>query len=240
MSKSFFIDTTRCTACRGCQIACKEWHGLPAVSTKQRGSHQNPPDLNPFNYKLVRFSEQKVNGTVQWNFFPDQCRHCLDPSCKGAAEAHLSGAIVVDEKSGAVLYTDDIKKLNAEQCKEVVDSCPYNIPRLNEKTGLLTKCNMCIDRVEANMLPACVKTCCTGTMNFGERADMLKLARERLEALKKTNPQAQLIDPEEVAVIYLVTEPAKKRASREKRPTEPLSRRTLLSSLVSPLRRLAG
>ena len=26
MSKSFFIDTTLCTGCRGCQVACKQWN----------------------------------------------------------------------------------------------------------------------------------------------------------------------------------------------------------------------
>ena len=44
MSKSFFIDTTLCTACRGCQVACKQWHDLPAEATENRGSYQNPPD----------------------------------------------------------------------------------------------------------------------------------------------------------------------------------------------------
>ena len=57
MPKSFLIDTTRCTACRGCQVACKEWHDHPANATKQRGTHQNPPDLNPYNFKVVRFRE---------------------------------------------------------------------------------------------------------------------------------------------------------------------------------------
>ena len=43
--KSFLIDTTRCTACRGCQVACKNWNQNPASATKNHGSHQNPPDL---------------------------------------------------------------------------------------------------------------------------------------------------------------------------------------------------
>ena len=57
MPKAFLIDTTRCTACRGCQLACKDWHNLPANKTKQTGSHQNPPDLNPYNYKIVSFHD---------------------------------------------------------------------------------------------------------------------------------------------------------------------------------------
>ena len=57
MPKAFFIDTTKCTACRGCQVGCKEWKNFPAVPTKQRGTHQNPPDLTHYNFKLVRFAE---------------------------------------------------------------------------------------------------------------------------------------------------------------------------------------
>ena len=56
MSKSIFIDTSRCTACRACQVACKQWKGFEAVPTKQTGTHQNPPDFTPQNNKLVRFS----------------------------------------------------------------------------------------------------------------------------------------------------------------------------------------
>ena len=40
MSKSFFVDTTLCTACRGCQVACKQWHDLPAEDTVNQGSYQ--------------------------------------------------------------------------------------------------------------------------------------------------------------------------------------------------------
>ena len=55
--KSFFIDTTKCTACRGCQIACKQWNKNPGTKTVQRGSHQNPADLSASTFKLVRFNE---------------------------------------------------------------------------------------------------------------------------------------------------------------------------------------
>jgi formate dehydrogenase iron-sulfur subunit len=259
MPKAFFIDTSRCT------VACKQWHGLPAVATKQRGGHQNPPDLNPFNFKLVRFREEKLDGKVHWFFFPDQCRHCVDPACKGAADSYAPEAIVVDEKTRAVLYTDETRKLTADQCKEIREACPYDVPRRNEQTGLLTKCDMCIDRLRANLTPACVKTCCTGTMNFGERKEMLALAEGRLEGVKKTHPAALLIDAKDVGAIFLVTHPknAQRRADRatpakplrcaegespgiveapEGAPglAEPLSRRDLLAKLVSPLRRVAG
>ena len=53
MAKAFFVDLTRCTGCRGCQIACKQWKNLPAEETTNRGGHTNPPDLSSVTYKTV-------------------------------------------------------------------------------------------------------------------------------------------------------------------------------------------
>ena len=207
MPKTFLIDTTRCTACRGCQLACKEWHDLPANETKQRGTHQNPPDLNCNNLKVVRFNEHmKPDGTVVWNFFPDQCRHCLTPICKDVADMAVPGAITKDPKTGMVIATEKSAKLSPEDAQAVIDACPYNIPRLDPKTKQLTKCDMCIDRVTAGMLPMCVKTCPTGTMAFGEREEILPMAQKRLEVVKKTFPKAFLADVKDVSVIYLLAE----------------------------------
>ena len=207
MPKTFLIDTTRCTACRGCQLACKEWHDLPANETKQRGSHQNPPDLNPYNLKIVRFHEHMdKSGTVFWNFFPDQCRHCLTPICKDVADMAVPGAMIQDPKTGAVLATEKTAQLSPEDAQAVIDACPYNIPRLDPKTNRLTKCDMCIDRVAAGMQPICVKTCPTGTMVFGEREEILPLAQKRLEVAKQRFPKAFLADFRDVSVIYLLSE----------------------------------
>jgi formate dehydrogenase iron-sulfur subunit len=73
--KFFFIDTTRCTACRGCQIACKQYKKHGVTKTKQYGSYQNPLDLDGNTFRLVRFSEHpsKQNSMV-WYFFTEACR----------------------------------------------------------------------------------------------------------------------------------------------------------------------
>ena len=201
--KSFFIDTTLCTACRGCQVACKQWHDLPAEKTTNRGSYQNPADLSFMTYKLVRFEEAVVDGKLKWLFFPDQCRHCLEPPCEMTAEDQK--AIFRDKATGAVIYTEQTKNVDAQA---VIDSCPYNIPRA-AKNGALAKCDMCLDRVENGLQPACVKTCPTGAMNFGDRADMLALAKKRLAVVKKRSPKAQLLDPDDVRVIFLVCQDPK-------------------------------
>jgi formate dehydrogenase iron-sulfur subunit len=198
MSKSFFIDTTLCTACRGCQVACKQWHDLPAEKTKNLGSYQNPSDLSFYTYKLVRMTEAVIDGKLNWLFFPDQCRHCLEPPCLDAAGE--PSAIFKDDRTGAVIYTANTRFLNADEIRE---SCPYDIPRKGEN-GVLAKCDLCLDRVENGMLPACVKVCPTGAMNFGERDEILKMAESRLSEVKQQYPKASLIDTSDIRVIYLV------------------------------------
>jgi len=199
--KSILVDVSRCTGCRGCQVACKQWNELPATKTTQTGTYQNPPDLNADTYKVVRFKDGRdENGKPYWNFFSDMCRHCLAPGC-------LSGAVgdemIQDEETGAVVYVGDTSQSDFEIA---LDSCPYHIPRKNEKTGQITKCTMCIDRIKEGMKPACVLSCPTGAMLFGERDEMLALAESRVAELKKTWPKAKAVDPNDVRVIYIITD----------------------------------
>jgi len=198
MAKAFLIDTTTCIGCRGCQVACKQWHDLPAEETTNRGSYQNPPDLSFDTYKLVRMHEEVIDDRLRWLFFPDQCRHCLEPPCMEIAGD--PAAIFKDNATGAVIYTAQTRSLTPEEIRE---SCPYDIPR-KSAAGALAKCDMCLDRVQNGLLPACVKTCPTGAMQFGEREEILALANERLAKARKKYPQAQLLDPDTISVIYLV------------------------------------
>ena len=198
MSKAIFVDTTTCTACRGCQIACKQWHGLPAEQTTNRGTFENPADLSFNTYKIVRMREEVIDGKLNWLFFPEQCRHCLEPPCRDIAQDESS--IFRDERTGAVIFTANSKNLDAQ---EITDACPYNIPRAGAD-GTLAKCDMCNDRVENGLLPACVQTCPTGAMSFGDLEEMRDKAKKRLEVVKQKYPKAMLLDPDDVSVIYLV------------------------------------
>lgn len=235
--KSFFVDTTRCTACRGCQMACKNWNrNLEVTKTTNTGSHQNPPDLTATTFKLVRFSEVVTDGKVAWYFFADQCRHCIEPPCKDTIEGYIDGAVVQDEATGAVVYLDKSAEAPFE---EVKNSCPYDIPR-KAANGKIVKCTMCIDRVSNGLVPACVKICPTGAMNFGDRDEMLKMAEERLGKIKPAYPKAQLVDADQVRVIYLVVDDPRKyhkNAMACVRPQEPgMTRSAALRELAKPVK----
>lgn len=203
--KSILVDTTRCTACRGCQVACKQWNQLPGIETKQTGTYQNPPDFTPETYKLVRFAEgQHENGKPYWYFFSDMCRHCMQPPCQVASN---NNEIVIDEDTGAVIYTEATDKMDFDMAK---DMCPYDVPRQHPTTKVVSKCTMCVDRIKGGRQPACVTSCPTGAMIFGERQEILALAEQRVTALKKDYPKAKALDTDTVRVIYIVTDDPKK------------------------------
>jgi formate dehydrogenase iron-sulfur subunit len=238
MGKSFFVDLTLCTACRGCQVACKQWHKLPAEKTHNWGSHQNPKDLSFITYKVVRFQEQMKNGVLQWLFFPDQCRHCVEPPCKYVADEYDEGAILIDQETGAVIYTARTRAMN--DITDPEELCPYNIPRRDPETGVWGKCDMCLDRVHNGLKPACVTSCPTGAMNFGDREDMLELANARLAKVQKKYPDAILADKDDVRVIFLCQEAPENywdyvvADAKGASPRSPMTRKQFLAGLSRP------
>ncbi|MBA3011614.1 MAG: formate dehydrogenase [Desulfobacula sp.] len=234
MTKSFFIDTTVCTACRGCQVACKQWHDLPAEATVNTGSYQNPADLSFSTYKLVKMNETVINNKLNWLFFPDQCRHCIDAPC--LETAFDPNAIYQDAATGAILYTAKTKGLDADA---IIGSCPYNIPRKGPD-GSISKCDMCNDRVHNGKKPACVETCPTGTMNFGDREEMMALAQKRLKTIQKKYPKAMLLNPGDVNVIYLTAHDPALYAEYAVASTElkNMSRGVAIRKMMGPFARL--
>jgi formate dehydrogenase iron-sulfur subunit len=198
MSKAILIDTTICIGCRACQVACKQWHDLPGEKTKNMGGNQNPQDLSFYTYKLVRMNEEIIDNKLNWLFFPDQCRHCVEAPCLEIASD--DSAIYQDPATGAILYTRVTRDLSAD---DIISSCPYDIPRA-ASDGTLAKCDMCNDRIHNGLKPSCVTACPTGAMIFGEREEILSQAKQSLKLVKNKFPKARLLDPDYINVIYLV------------------------------------
>jgi formate dehydrogenase iron-sulfur subunit len=124
-----------------------------------------------------------------------------------AIKGYAKDGAMKDEKTGAVLFTQKSKDAPFD---EVRSACPYNIPRQDEKTKVLAKCTMCLDRIANNRLPACVQSCPTNALVFGERDAIVSTVKKRVEELKKTYPKAKALNPDEVRVIYIVTDDPKK------------------------------
>ncbi len=82
--KAMLIDESRCTACRGCQVACKQWNDLEGweySKTVNRGSYENPPRLSPQTWTRIKFNEYEGADGFRWLFLKEGCMHCGDPAC---------------------------------------------------------------------------------------------------------------------------------------------------------------
>ncbi|MBI4840343.1 MAG: 4Fe-4S dicluster domain-containing protein [candidate division NC10 bacterium] len=203
MPKALFTDTSKCIGCRGCQVACKQWHGLPAEKTQFWGSYENPKALTAFTWRRVKFVEARGNGRVRWSFMSDNCKHCTDASCLAVCP---TGAIF-RRASGAV----DINQNLCNGCRYCVSACPFGVISFNAETGRVNKCIFCPERVENGLAPACATTCPTGAISFGERGDLMAKAKARLEEVKKGGfPEARIYGETELSGLhsfYLLTRP---------------------------------
>jgi formate dehydrogenase iron-sulfur subunit len=198
------VDVSRCTGCRGCQVACKQWNKNPARETCFTGTYENPPDLECDTFTRVVFREVEDAGKLAWLFRKDQCRHCLKPGCVEA-----EGSPMKKLENGIVL-ADPEKKVTEEVFEEVKSYCPYNIPRYDPDSQTIRKCTFCFDRQEMGKKPACVTACLSGALFYGTREEVLKEGEKRIAELKKRGfGKAALIDESDVSWIYLFTHPAK-------------------------------
>jgi formate dehydrogenase iron-sulfur subunit len=169
--KSLLISPELCIGCRGCQTACKSWNQLPGQKTKNTGTVQNPPDLQPATFNIIRYVEMPTEkDAVRWLFVSRRCMHCGDAGCMKICPA--PGALY-RTKEGAVAY--DREKCIG--CKLCVAGCPFDVPRYDEK-GKIAKCHLCFDRIAEGLQPACAKTCPTGAIRYGNRDELIGEAKK--------------------------------------------------------------
>jgi len=140
----FYFNADNCIGCHACEAACSE-------------KNENPAHIA---YRSV--------GYVEGGSFPDfqrmnismACNHCDDPVClKGCP----TKAYTKHAEYGAVLQDPD----TCFGCGYCTWVCPYNAPQLDPVQGQVSKCNMCVDRLEVGLKPACVAACVGNALDFG-------------------------------------------------------------------------
>ncbi len=173
----FFFDSTRCTGCHTCELACKDYHDLPQTVTFRR----------VYDCEGGATTEA-ADGTVTTEAFAyhvsTACNHCANPGC--IAATGNDGTIVKDEGTGLVLIVDAGKIADPQA---VIDTCPYGVPVIDPDSGLLIKCDGCYDRVKEGLEPICVQACPLRALEFG---DIEELAAKHAGA---TDTIAPLADP---------------------------------------------
>jgi formate dehydrogenase iron-sulfur subunit len=174
----FFTDTTICIGCKACEVACKEWNGLPELDRQLTGeSYDNTGSLGADAWRHVAFIEQAgdAGDGLRWLMSSDVCKHCTRAAC---IEVCPTGALYRTE-FGTVVVQDDV----CNGCGYCVPACPYGVIDQREDDGRVFKCTLCYDRLKGGMEPACSKACPTNSIQFGKLDDLRAIAGERLEFL---------------------------------------------------------
>ena len=175
----FFTDTSVCIGCKACEVACKEWNGVPDDPLGFTGeSYDNSGGLGADRWRHVAFIEQErlVPGQdFRWLMSSDVCKHCQRAGC---LEACPTGAII---RTGfdTVYVQPDV----CNGCGYCVVACPFGVIDRHQDDGRAWKCTLCYDRLGEDMTPACAKACPTASIQFGDLDELRERAHRRVEQL---------------------------------------------------------
>lgn len=227
MAKGVLVDITRCIGCRSCQIACKQWHELPAQQSKMTGEYNNPQSMSADCYTVIRFLEKGDSPLPTWHFTKDQCMHCKAPACVSACPV---GALQ-KTSDGPVIY-DQFKCIGCRYC---MLACPFNIPKYEWDTTnpWIQKCDFCADRIQQGLEPACVKACPMNVMYFDEYDKVVAEAKSRLKKYpaKYVNHIYGLKEAGGTSWIYISDRPFKELGFKDQIPAVPYPSLTWKPSL---------
>jgi formate dehydrogenase iron-sulfur subunit len=192
------IDVSKCIGCKACQAACLEWNDLDQPVGYTDGTYNNPTDLTPTSFTVMRFTELEQGDNLEWLIRKDGCMHCADPGCLKACP---SPGAIVQYTNGIV----DFISANCIGCGYCVKGCPFNIPRISKTDAKAYKCTLCSDRVVAGQAPACAKACPTQAIVFGTKDEMKAHAQKRITDLKSRGyANAGLYDPPGVGGTHVM------------------------------------
>ncbi|HWC39852.1 MAG TPA: 4Fe-4S dicluster domain-containing protein [Acidimicrobiales bacterium] len=187
----FFTDTSVCIGCKACEVACKEWNGVPATGFDLLGtSYDNTGGLGADTWRHVAFIEQRrpdtgdgsaggqdASGELRWLMSSDVCKHCTRAACLDVCP---TGALFRTE-FGTVVVQEDV----CNGCGYCIPACPYGVIDQRRDDGRAWKCTLCYDRLRDHAEPACAQACPTDSIQFGPLDELRERAGRRVEQLRE-------------------------------------------------------
>lgn len=159
---AFHFDSSRCTGCKTCVIACRDKNDIQDPKLAFRTVHEETGG------SWSRNEDGSWSQNVWVYFVSVSCNHCSKPACvrvcpTGAHARH-------EELGGLVLIDRDV----CIGCGACAVACPYEAPKLDRKAGKMRKCDMCVDRLARKELPVCVAACPQRALDFGTVEELRK------------------------------------------------------------------
>jgi Fe-S-cluster-containing dehydrogenase component len=155
-------DTVLCIGCRNCEAGCNKVNELPppAAPFDDLSVLENKRRTDTKSYTVVNRYDHAANGGGP-TYRKTQCLHCLEPACASVCFVRA----FTKTKTGAVVYDASV----CVGCRYCMIACPR-----------IMKCTMCHPRVVKGKLPGCVEACPNEALTFGNRNDLINIARERI------------------------------------------------------------
>ena len=158
--KGFYFDSSRCTGCRTCSVACADLKNSPIglynrVVTPYEGGTWKKDKDGAWTQDVFAY------------YISQACNHCADPACVKVCptKAHYKRA-----EDGLVVI-DQSKCIGCGACAA---ACPYGAPKLDVKIRKMQKCDGCVDRTSKGKQPVCVEACVQRAIDFGDMQDLRK------------------------------------------------------------------
>jgi len=71
---------------------------------------------------------------------------------------------ITKREDGIVLIDEEL----CTGCKDCIEACPLGVMQFDEEKGLAEKCDLCVERIERGLQPACVAACPSHCIYFGD------------------------------------------------------------------------
>lgn len=149
----FYVDTSKCTGCKTCQLSCKDKNDLP-VGVNWRRVYEFSGG------SWVKQTNGNYSNSVFAYYTSIACNHCAEPACTKACP---TGAMNKREKDGLVIVDEDV----CVGCRYCEMACPYGAPQYSEEKKHMTKCDGCFERIDEGKQPICVESCPLRALEFG-------------------------------------------------------------------------
>lgn len=142
------LDQKRCIGCKACETHCIIKNSTPGGQRLGKltidGPKMGKTGLPVFSYKYA------------------PCYHCEKAACVAACP---SEALIVRESDGLVLFV----KENCIGCRACIEACPFDHPGFDEDANHMLKCDLCVDRIDLGLVPACVEGCTGKALSFARK-----------------------------------------------------------------------